>query len=223
LFAEVRPSAAPAAQQSAVTADMTTFTSAVSADALYNMASRVSSSGYTEAGNFRSSTSAGGGTGGSGGGRSGSGGGDGSDSSGDEATTSTNTRPRRNTRRQQRRSVKGYQDHHIISHLTKETRDHPLLRLAGFDLQSQANKIFLPKEDTEDMHPTRALHRGRHHDPYHEILVKKMDGIERQGQAANWTQTQYHDALLNMLREVRSNLKAGRIAFNSVARPQARK
>jgi len=54
----------------------------------------------------------------------------------------------------------GFQSHHIISHTNVLTRDHPLLAAAGFNLQSQANRIFLPTDSS--MHDTRSIHIGRH-------------------------------------------------------------
>ncbi len=57
----------------------------------------------------------------------------------------------------------GFQDHHIISWTNKATKDHPLLKMAGFteqNMHSRKNKIFLPT--TEGLHTTRAIHSGRH-------------------------------------------------------------
>jgi len=114
---------------------------------------------------------------------------------------------------------KGFQDHHIISPTNKLTRDHELLKLAGFDLESRANKIFLPSK--ESLHATRSPHLGRHTTASMKRMEKAMDKIVKRGKEKGWTQSQYNAALTKLLKEVRQELKAGNISLNKNARPWA--
>ena len=108
--------------------------------------------------------------------------------------------------------VKGFQCHHIISHTNEATKDHKLFRLAGFDVQSQTNKIYLPTG--EGLHRTRAIHLGRHLKSLSAAMAKKMDDIVDEGKTAGWTQERYREELRDMLSEVRQELRAGNIALN---------
>lgn len=113
----------------------------------------------------------------------------------------------------------GFQDHHIISDKNKATKDHELLEKANFNLDSRANKMFLPKE--EHLHPTRALHQGRHLNSVSEELATKMTNIVEKGKKENWSTAQYNQALQGLLKKERVELKAGDIVLNKNKRPWA--
>jgi len=90
---------------------------------------------------------------------------------------------------------------------------------AGIDPQSRDNKIFLPTEP--EHHPTRSIHKGRHWDSVSEELVRKMQKALDQGKANNWNQEQYKEALTEVLKEERANLKSGERALNKNMREWA--
>jgi|GEM_PF-3692808 len=115
--------------------------------------------------------------------------------------------------------IKGFQDHHIISPTNALTRDHELLELAGFNLESRANKIFLPTD--EYLHPTRTIHLGRHTTVAIRQVQLEMNQVVKIGQAQGWSQTEYQEALRSMLQDFRQQLKAGDIALNKNMRPWA--
>lgn len=148
----------------------------------------------------------GGGNQGGSGGRSGGGSGSGSGSGG----TGTFNR---------KAITRDFQDHHIISDKNRNTKDHPLLAKAGFDLDHRANKIFLPKHP--DLHPTRSVHNGKHLGDYSKYMKDKMDGILKTGQVQNWSQTEYNAALRAMLAVERQEHKFGNIKLNKHHRPWA--
>jgi hypothetical protein len=108
--------------------------------------------------------------------------------------------------------TKGFQDHHIISHTNDLTKNHKLLGLAGFDLESRSNKIFLPAN--ESLHPTRSIHNGRHVKVPMKEVARKMDDIVALGESKGWGQAKYKAELEAMLSEIRQDLKAGNIALN---------
>ena len=117
-----------------------------------------------------------------------------------------------------RRAVlEGFHEHHIISYTNRYTKNHDLLDLAGFNLHSRKNKIFLPTR--ESLHPTRSLHLGRHRNAVSKRIAKKMDKIVLLGKRQGWTQQRYNAALRRMLSKERQALKSGARALNKNCRP----
>ncbi|PWU06494.1 MAG: hypothetical protein C5B43_01735 [Verrucomicrobia bacterium] len=107
----------------------------------------------------------------------------------------------------------GYQQHHIISHTNAKTKSHDLLKLANFDLQSTHNLMYLPSK--AGLHPTRSLHRGKHFDDVSRRMEKRMDDIVKKGNAGDWTTNQYNEALMDILKDMRSQLKQSKIKLNN--------
>jgi len=100
-----------------------------------------------------------------------------------------------------------FQDHHIISHTNTRTRDHKLLELADFNLQSRANRMLLPtKEGVKVSTTNRSIHQGRHIDLVNERLAIEMDKAVRVGGTLEWSQKQYHAQLLKIISEERASL-----------------
>jgi len=119
------------------------------------------------------------------------------------------------------RKVAGFQDHHIISHTNRHTKGHELITLAGANLQSRQNRIFLPTHASH--HPSRSIHCGRHWSRnYSWQVADKMDKTVEKGKAKNWSQQQYKQAYDDMLKGIRIGLRQGTVALNSNARPGAR-
>jgi hypothetical protein len=110
----------------------------------------------------------------------------------------------------------GFQDHHIISDKNALTKNHELLELADFDLQSRANKILLP--ETEALHPTRSIHNGRHTNAHSESIATDMDAIVKRGKELGFGKNEYRFELNSLLREQRQLLKQGEIPLNKNAR-----
>ncbi|MBN3733490.1 RHS repeat-associated core domain-containing protein [Burkholderia sp. Tr-20390] len=115
--------------------------------------------------------------------------------------------------------AQGFQEHHIISDKNSQTKNHPLIALAGFDLQSQANKIYLP--DDESLHPTRSIHNGRHPNIVSTNLSRQMNDAVAIGKQQGWGQTQYDQALRGIIARERAELKAGNRMLNKNHRPWA--
>jgi RHS repeat-associated protein len=115
--------------------------------------------------------------------------------------------------------AQGFQEHHIISDKNAQTKNHPLIALAGFDLQSQANKIYLP--DNENLHPTRSIHNGRHPNVVSTNLARQMNDAVVLGRQQGWGQKQYDDALRGIIAKERIELKAGNRMLNKNHRPWA--
>lgn len=111
-----------------------------------------------------------------------------------------------------------FQSHHIVHQASK---GHQLLAAAGFNIHSNANRIFLPTHESH--HPTRTIHRGGHTKETRQAIESKMTKIFETGQAQNWSQSQYRDRLRTMLSESRQELRAGRVALNSKCRPELKK
>lgn len=118
------------------------------------------------------------------------------------------------------RILKGFQDHHIVSDKNPLTKNHELLDLADFDLQSRSNKIFLPEEPA--LHPTRSIHSGKHLTSVSRNLAEQMDEVVAIGRQQGWAQPQYDAALRGLIQEERSLLLSGQRALNKNARPWAR-
>ncbi len=117
-------------------------------------------------------------------------------------------------------SVKGFQSHHIISNKNILTKNHELLELAGFDLNSSKNLIYLPTDEL--LHPTRSIHLGRHRNSISRNMEKQMDAIVRIGSQQGWSKQQYNQALVELLSQERQILKSGNRALNKNARPWAK-
>lgn len=121
------------------------------------------------------------------------------------------------------------QDHHIIP---QQLRDHPLIKLAGFNIHSRANLLFLPIPHADNVSRSsaasmsaaqraelpprerRAYHRGPHDKPIVDAIRDQMDIIQRRGKSKGWTQEQYNDELRQMISQHRQQLKQGNIALN---------
>ena len=114
---------------------------------------------------------------------------------------------------------RGFQDHHIISDKNPLTQNHELLDLAGYNLQSRPNKIFLPSQ--EALHPTRSIDSGRHRNSVSENLANQMDTIVDVGRQQGLTQEQFRRALDAMVSQERQLLRSGERALNRNARPWA--
>lgn len=120
------------------------------------------------------------------------------------------------TNRSKSLKSQGFQEHHIISDKNKLTKNHELLALAGFDLQSRANKIFLPSKGR--LHPTRSIHSGRHTTSVSRNLATQMDTILQYGKQNGWSQAQYNNGLSGMISQERQKLRSGKRALNKNAR-----
>lgn len=113
-------------------------------------------------------------------------------------------------------------------------KDHPLLKLAGMDIHSQANRIFLPKPglaenlsrleaasmtaaQRAELPPRerRAFHQGKHDQLVVDQIERKMDESIVIGEENNWDKPQYDKALREIISEYRRELKQGNIALNS--------
>ncbi|PIT14810.1 hypothetical protein BGI32_06920 [Snodgrassella alvi] len=103
--------------------------------------------------------------------------------------------------------IDGFQKHHIIP---QQLKNHALLKEAGMNIHSIKNVIYLPR--SADAHPTRTIHRGSH-PKYTNSIEKKMDNLLKIGQNNNWTQTEYKDALRELIRSERANLRSGKTIF----------
>jgi len=112
-----------------------------------------------------------------------------------------------------------FQVHHIISITNSATKDHPLLKLAGFDLDSRSNKMWLPYN--AKLYPSRSIHKGKHLQSVSDNLRQKMDSTVKMGRNAGWTRNNYAEALKSIIAEERTLLKSGNRRLNKNARPYA--
>lgn len=102
------------------------------------------------------------------------------------------------------------QEHHIISDKSSFTKDHDLIKLAGFDLESGANKMLLPTLSGAEVSTTvRSIHDGRHLEAVSIELSKKMTAVKDIGASMGWTQPEYHAALMEIISAERQMLKSG--------------
>ena len=115
--------------------------------------------------------------------------------------------------------TEGFQDHHIVSDKNPLTKNHELLDAADFDLQSRANKMFLPEDAAQ--HLTRSIHSGRHTTAVSRNLAVQMDEVLEIGKQSGWTQVEYNQALRAIIGQERQMLRSGQRALNVNARPGA--
>lgn len=126
--------------------------------------------------------------------------------------------------------TKNFQDHHIVP---QQLKDHPLIKLAGFNIHSRANLLFLPiphadnvsrpgagsmsAEQRAEFPPRerRAFHQGKHDGEVIRRVEKRMNDIVKIGQSQNWSQAEYDNQLRSLVSEYRIELKIGTIALNS--------
>lgn len=114
--------------------------------------------------------------------------------------------------------TKGFQSHHIVSPTNSATKNHELLNLAGFnnkrDMNSQVNRIYLPTKREYNPgtaeRPGRSLHNGRHTQMAMDKVANQMQAIVKEGQAQNWSQSQYRSALRTIMLENRQELRFGK-------------
>jgi len=111
----------------------------------------------------------------------------------------------------------GFQEHHIISDSNSATKDHLLLKLAGFDLQSRLNKMWLPTDAAR--HPSRSIHNGKHLRRVSDALGLQMTRILETGQKRGWAKEDYARALRSIIAEERKALRTGKRHLNKNARP----
>ncbi|WP_332819384.1 AHH domain-containing protein [Sphingopyxis sp.] len=114
------------------------------------------------------------------------------------------------------RIKQGFEDHHIVSDTNRLTMNHELLDLAGYNLQSRSNKIFLPR--TAELHPARSIHNGRHLNSVSQNLAEQMNEIVDFGRNQGWHQAQYRQAMDAMVAQERAFLRSGERALNKHAR-----
>jgi hypothetical protein len=82
--------------------------------------------------------------------------------------------------------------------------------------------MFLPTPEGAKLSTTkRSLHLGRQLKAVNENLVEKMNRVLERGTSQGWGQTQYQDALQNIIREERQLLKSGERMLNKHHRPWA--
>lgn len=89
--------------------------------------------------------------------------------------------------------------------------------MAGYNtpddfLQSQRNKIYLPSDAS--LHPTRSIHKGRHLNSVSQNLADQMDAVVMQGNMEGWTAQQFDDALSQIVKGERAELRSGQRILN---------
>ena len=115
-----------------------------------------------------------------------------------------------------------FEKHHIISNKNKATKDHKLLDLAGFDLNSKSNIMLLPTKKGFKITTTdRSIHDGNHIDLVSKRLAGKMEDYVKLGNQKGWGQPEYHKALVEIIAEEKAALKAGDRILNKNHRPKA--
>ena len=97
-----------------------------------------------------------------------------------------------------------------------------MIRLAGFNLESSANKMFLPTRAGANVSTTvRSIHEGRHIEAVSADLAEKMTDYVVMGRQFGWNQAQYHAALMDVITGERAALKSGDRLLNMHHRPWA--
>ena len=81
--------------------------------------------------------------------------------------------------------------------------------------------IYLPKDAPS--HPTRSIHNGRHTTSNSQQIAEQMQRIVNQGKMAGWSDSQYRAATIQLLSDLRQELRKGNIALNSIHRPWSQK
>ncbi|MCO6565744.1 MAG: AHH domain-containing protein, partial [Apibacter sp.] len=104
--------------------------------------------------------------------------------------------------------IDGFQKHHIIP---QQLKNHALLKEAGMNIHSIKNVIYLPT--SADAHPTRTIHKGSH-PKYKDNIEKKMNKIFENGKNNKWTQKEYKNALRELIKSERANLRNGKTILN---------
>ena len=105
-------------------------------------------------------------------------------------------------------SIPGYQKHHIIP---QQLRNHELIKRAGANIHASNNIIYLPT--SEDVHPTRTIHRGSHPE-YKKATEREMNRLVELGEKNNWTQADYKKALDDLTTKQRAELRKGKVILN---------
>jgi hypothetical protein len=111
-----------------------------------------------------------------------------------------------------------FQRHHIVTNKSKafELEKHPIWEKAGLNPEGWYNKIFLPtKEGAKVTGTQRSLHVGRHRAEVHRDLRRKLNDTIEQGEASQYTQGQYREALLGELGKERWVLRSGERLLNN--------
>ncbi len=108
-----------------------------------------------------------------------------------------------------------------------------MLKLAGFDIHSRVNRIFLPKpvdgnfsrpeaaamsaEERKKLPPNerRTFHQGPHDDAVIDQISERMRQVVDTGKLNNWTKIQYNSELRQIISSYRQELKQGIVALNS--------
>jgi hypothetical protein len=116
--------------------------------------------------------------------------------------------------------AQGLQEHHIIP---QSLGDHELFELSGLDIQSRANKIFLPGEKNKLFYGEsgRSPHWGRHDGKVFARFTKKMTNIVKEGKLEGWSQEQFLQAQGKIIFDERILLRTGQRRLNKNHRPGA--
>ena len=120
--------------------------------------------------------------------------------------------PKQEKNRDERYTREGLQWHHIIPNKAGGLRDHNVLKLAGYNIESVRNYILLPTH--ESYHDTRQVHFGNHVKAYNELIRKKLNAIELKGEEKGWTKEQYLDAVRSFVQQIRHELKNSLLKLN---------
>lgn len=100
-----------------------------------------------------------------------------------------------------------YQNHHILH---KKLKDHPAIKKSGININSKANIVSLPtKKGKEVLETNRSQHEGRHSNLARAEIEQKLYHIESTGIEKKWDTKQYNDAVRNLMKELRRNLRSG--------------
>jgi len=105
------------------------------------------------------------------------------------------------------RGLEHTQRHHVIHQTLK---DNPLWELAGVNPDNPENIMLLPTKKGKELYNTdRSVHQGRHVDTTRDELREKMDKVLREGLLNNYTQEQYKEKLLSIIKEEKAELRSG--------------